>query len=170
MELLKKLEEPQLRFGFDQPLDDPRDGLALFGPLDRAAPYGIRAGVIGTDQGVERFTRWLSKIQGPVADDPASPARPLFPGFEAAFRTAWPADPVATLGIDSARLAEAIHIDDGHQRVFEAASLYVDPISRFLRTEEPVVDVWFVIEPDDVYRFGRPLSSPPRKESPQRRG
>lgn len=51
--------EPLLRFAYDQTAEDPRDGLTLFGPLDTARPYGVRAGVIGTDRGIELFRRWV---------------------------------------------------------------------------------------------------------------
>ena len=37
------LQEPMLLFGYDQPIEDPRDGLSLFGPLDAGKPYGVRA-------------------------------------------------------------------------------------------------------------------------------
>ena len=54
---LIKLPEPTLRFGYDQEMEDPKDGLMLFGPLDEGRPYGIRCGVIGTRDGIGRFVR-----------------------------------------------------------------------------------------------------------------
>ena len=42
------LPEPLLGFRHDQKMQDPRDGLSLFGPLEVARPEGIRWGLIGT--------------------------------------------------------------------------------------------------------------------------
>ena len=82
MQLLR-LPEPKLLFGHNQAIEDPRDGLSLFGPLDVGRTYGIRPAVIGTRAGIDRFWRWVQSIQGPVNDNKRS--RPPFPGFEAAF-------------------------------------------------------------------------------------
>ena len=61
-----RLPEPRLLFRYDQALEDPRDGLTLFGPLDSGQIYGIRSGVVGTTAGIERFNRWVKSIQGPI--------------------------------------------------------------------------------------------------------
>ena len=82
MQLLR-LPEPKLLFGHNQAIEDPRDGLSLFGPLDVGKTYGIRPAVIGTRAGIDRFWRWVESIQRPINDNKRS--RPPFPGFEAAF-------------------------------------------------------------------------------------
>src|SRR5207237_1357755 len=83
---LLKLDEPPLLFKHRQGVEDPRDGLTLFGPLDEGKPYGIRAGVIGTVAGRRRFRRWVEKVQSFITNDPPRVARPPFPGLEAAER------------------------------------------------------------------------------------
>ena len=85
MNRLIKLSEPSLLFRYDQSMEDPRDGLTLFGPLDEGKPYGIRAGVIGTRSGRERFARWVEKIRGAVVETPFQTGRPPYPGFSAVF-------------------------------------------------------------------------------------
>jgi hypothetical protein len=45
---LIRLPEPKLLFGHNQSVEDPRDGLTLFGPLDEGKTFGIRPAVIGT--------------------------------------------------------------------------------------------------------------------------
>lgn len=65
MERLIRLPEPMLLFGHGQKMEDPRDGLTLFGPLDDGSPYGIRAGVIGTRAGIESFKQWVEWAQRP---------------------------------------------------------------------------------------------------------
>ena len=74
------LPEPELLFGHNQSVEDPRDGLSLFGPLDQGKPYGIRSGVIGTPRGIQLFKDWLVKIQNPIGKD-LEVARPVYPGF-----------------------------------------------------------------------------------------
>src|SRR4051812_45949088 len=91
--MIQYLHEPALLFQHGQEMEDPRDGLMLFGPLDEGRPYGIRAGLVGTIEGIGRFRRWVATIQGPVFDESPRAARPYFPGFEAAFGIPW--DPVA---------------------------------------------------------------------------
>ena len=54
---LLHLEEPSLRFGLGQSVDDPRDGLTLFGPLDSGETTAIKVGAVGTPEGIERFER-----------------------------------------------------------------------------------------------------------------
>jgi hypothetical protein len=65
MNSLIRIREPRLEFALGQTLEDPRDGLALFGPHD-ATVYGVRAGVIGTKDGIRRFNQWVKSIQEPV--------------------------------------------------------------------------------------------------------
>jgi hypothetical protein len=36
MTKMVRILEPRLEFAFDQAVEDPRDGLTLFGPYDRA--------------------------------------------------------------------------------------------------------------------------------------
>ena len=55
MKDLIHIPEPRLLFRHDQTVEDPPDGLTLFGPLDESKPYGIRAGVIGTETGIKSF-------------------------------------------------------------------------------------------------------------------
>src|SRR3990172_8321654 len=96
---LIKLSEPTLLFRHDQAMEDPRDGLSLFGPLDEGKPYGVRGGVIGTKDGIRRFKRWLERIQGPISNDPSERARPPFSGFEAIFQIPWNPQPTLEIQI-----------------------------------------------------------------------
>ena len=52
------IPEPRLLFNYEQSTEDPRDGLTLFGPLEKGKPYGIRFAVAGTPDGIRRFRRW----------------------------------------------------------------------------------------------------------------
>lgn len=57
---IQLLPEPKLEFGHRQSLEDPRNGLFLFGPIvDNRTPAQIRAGVVGTPRGVSMYKKWL---------------------------------------------------------------------------------------------------------------
>lgn len=159
-------EEPTLRFGFDQSLDDPRDGLFFFGPLiDVRHPKQMRVGVVGTPAGLASYRLWVRQINGFIpALRSDVPHHIAYPGFEACFRSAWPEEPVAEIAVSATDIARMIRLSDRHIAINETVSLFTGPIERRLREDDVAVDVWFVIVPDDVYRFGRPLSRVPRAE------
>src|SRR4051794_18113905 len=93
---LTHVPEPLLEFKFGQTLVYPRDGLFLYGPVDGGRPE-IHYGAIGTKAGVERLERW-AKFIAEFIDIPAArkgakeiePQHVAFPGFSAAYNTAWP--------------------------------------------------------------------------------
>lgn len=158
-------DEPQLAFGHGQFVEDPRDGLTLFGPLDEGTPLGIRVGVIGTRDGIEYFRGWLRRIQGFLVDKGKSKglliARPPFPGFREAFRVPLVSEPVLAIEIPLAELEHACSKDDQHQRVYGTVSCYADRLAASKRKEEIKPDLWFVVIPDVIYQTCRPLSRVP---------
>ena len=159
MENLYKIPEPKLIFNYSQKLEDPRDGLTLFGPLDKGKPYGIRYGVIGTNDGVKRFKNWVQKIQKPIFNnDEYELARPMFPGFEAAFRIPWDIKPSLEILVSNEEIDTTLYLDDRHNRVYKTVSIYSDRIINAIAQEDTKVDIWFVIIPDRVYQYCRPNS------------
>src|SRR5438034_10714925 len=97
---LLKLDEPPLLFKHRQGVEDPRDGLTIFGPLDAGKPHGIRAGVIGTADGRRRFRKWVERAQSVISNDPPRVARPCFPGFQAAFQIPGNTEPAIELNVE----------------------------------------------------------------------
>jgi hypothetical protein len=165
-DILDFLGEPKLVFGNGQALESPKDGLFLFGPLQEAsAPKTIRLGVIGTPEGIRRFGAWSDRVRGflPAAESVSPQHRP-FPGFFTVFGADWPSAPVCALEVDADALSAAIRISDRHQAIFKMVDLYKAPIKRFLTQEEERVDLWFVVIPEEVYTYGRPLSVVPREQ------
>ena len=59
------LEEPKLKFAFNQSAEDSRDGLTLFGPYEKNSGT-IRAGVIGTEKGLEYYRSFVHQINKPI--------------------------------------------------------------------------------------------------------
>ena len=160
MNELVYLPEPKLIFGHDQVMEDPRDGLTLFGPYDRkTAQYGITVGVVGTPEGIDRFKRWLTSIQGPVRNPTSKRERPMFPGFEAVFGIKFEPKPVQEVPLDKNKLATLLKYDDRHRRVYDTATLYAEPIIAAQKEEEHQPDVWFVIVPDELYKVCRPTQN-----------
>ena len=155
---LKMITEPTLLFGHGQAVEDPRDGITMFGPLDKNKPTGVSYGVIGTPDGIRRMQDWVKQIQCPILSVPPSPLRPPFPGFEAAFGIPWREQPTLTLKITEDELNKAVRLDDKYQRVYKTVDLYASRIIKAIREEEEKVDIWFVIVPDDVHRYCRPNS------------
>lgn len=155
---LQYLPEPNLLFGHDQAVEDPRDGLSLFGPLDEGKPHGIRAGVIGTREGLRRFKDWVCGLRLPIETSPPSAAMPAFPGFEAAFGIPWHANSTIEMVVKEADLESVLYLDDKHVRVYRTVDLYAKRIIQAIRSEDVTVDMWFVVIPDDVWEYGRPTS------------
>lgn len=158
MNKLILIEEPQLQFGLGQVMEDPRDGLTLFGPLDRVGAYGVRTGIIGTNIGITRFNNWVSRINNIITNNPPRIARPPFPGFEQVFKVPWSPIPTMAIEIDEKELKEAAHLDDPYQRVFNSVDIYARRITEAVSREEAQVDIWFIIVPQYIYNNCRPRS------------
>lgn len=151
-------KETRLLFNYEQETEDPRDGLTLFGPLEKGKPYGIRCAVVGTPDGIRRFRNWLLKIQNPIGD-PMDTGRPTFPGFEAAFGIPWKPKPELEIPIDAQELHKRINYANGHHRVYKSVELYEEAIVSTVTEEEFGVDIWFIVVPDEVHRNCRPRST-----------
>lgn len=160
------LAEPVLRFGMEQTGHDPKQGLFFFGPLqDSRKPAAMRIGVVGTLDGLFAYRQWASQIRSYIpAPDSNSAHQFCFPGFEAAFKTAWPEKPVIEIPLSNSEIATKIRLSDRHRAISETVAIFADAIKKKLREEEITVDVWFVVIPDDVYLYGRPLSRVPKSE------
>ncbi len=161
-----RIAEPRLEFAHDQAVEDPRDGLTLFGPYDRAtgASYGIRAGVIGTPSGIIRFKKWVKHLQTPVGIADAQRFRPPFPGFEAAFQIPWSPQPTLEIAIDEGDLRRRITLDDKHKRIFETVDIFSAKLLDAKTTEEAKPDLWCVVIPDELHQLCRPESIVPAIE------
>ena len=154
------IDEPLIHFGYDQPLDDPRDGLTLFGPFSRTNITSARIGIIGTEIGKKMFLEWLNKIESPVKSLD-NIARPFFPGIAATYELEINYGAIRQITIDEDNIREYLKLSDSHQRVHRLANLYVDKLINYVQQEEFIVDIWFLIIPDDIYKYCRPKSRIP---------
>ena len=56
-------------------------------------------------------------------------------------------------------------MEDRHQAIYKAVSLYAEPMISFAREQSEVsIDLWVVLIPEDVWRLGRPKSTVSRDE------
>lgn len=152
------IPEPRLLFRHGQAMEDPRDGLTLFGPLDETKPYGIKAGVIGTEAGIQCFERWVEWVQRPVFNPTHLLGRPPFPGFETVFRSRWNTKPLLTLTVTDAEIDEHLYLDEPHLRVYGTVSVFAKRILEAIREETEKPELWFVVVPDRVWKYCRPNS------------
>lgn len=163
------IPEPLLQFAHGQQLESPKDGLFLFGPVeDSGGRSQVRIGVIGTDVGVGLSRQWLSRLAGWIpgkTKDDGEPIlwSPAWPGFETCFGVALPSAGMAELTLDSATIEAAIKKQNRSDAVRSAVRIFADAIRRYVRAEERHPDVWLVVVPDVVYRYGRPQVAPPPK-------
>lgn len=158
---LIEINEPELMFGHGQSMRHPKDGLLLYGPLPNEFNGGrLRVGLVSTLEGKELYRKCVAKLSKPI--DPAradDPNHTVFPGFQAVFGVDWPVEPATYIQIDKEELARAIRIQDRHQAIHRAVSLYSDAIAKHLREESEIdVDLWMAVVPEDVYKYCRPLS------------
>ena len=87
-------DEPQLEFGSKQTTEHPKDGLFLYGPLNKSKKTReIRIGVIGTQAGINHFRSWAAQIKKLVSVPPPGKAEKHnrlhltnFPGIEETFQ------------------------------------------------------------------------------------
>lgn len=157
------IKEPLIHFGYNQPTEDPRDGLTLFGPFTRTNVSSARVGVIGTDLGINIFCEWFAKVEKPVRSFDNT-ARPFFPGISATYELDLNYKGIKKIYVSEENIYEFLNYKDNHQRIHNLANLYVDKLNKYLKEEEYSIDIWFLIIPDEIYKYCRPKSRIPITE------
>lgn len=168
MKQVKVFEEPSLEFAFRQRLRDPHNGLALFGPYDKdesSKPHRIRWGVIGTDIGILAFKDWAALMNQAIPTDKDKNGKkmderlwPPYPGFEAAYASKWPEEPVKEFHVDRDELITAANDNDPNKRTYNVADKYISAINLGVEKFDEDFDVFICVIPDEVWRNCRPES------------
>src|SRR5262249_15017654 len=118
-----------------------------------------------TAAGIRRFRAWSDRVRGFIPGAAShSPQHRPFPGFPNVFGAEWPEAPVCELRVEEDELQAAIRISDRYQAIYRMVQIYKEPIEPFLNEEEERVDLWFVVIPEEVYTYGRPLSIVPKDQ------
>jgi hypothetical protein len=159
------IREPLLEFGSGQRIEHPQDGLFLYGPIKRpGSPEIIHVGVVGTLDGIALVRGWLrTVIQRIPAADPKKLHNSSWPGFQAAFGVRLVDEPLVRISIDSTTIARAIKKTNRVDAVRSTVQLFENAILEHLRTDERRPDVWLVVVPESVYRYGRPQVAGPKE-------
>lgn len=168
--------EPLLGFGHGQLAEHPKDGLFLYGPLDRRShPVQVRLGAIGTSGGVAYLERYLRELMHYVAVEPPRktdkkerPHLSDFPGLEEAFGLQLDLDRLVKRFVDARALDVATRQLNHHEAVANAAEIYIAEVEAHAREEEQEVDLWTLIVPEFVHERCRPKST--RRWLPLTRG
>jgi hypothetical protein len=153
---LSYLEEPSLRFGYQQSAEDPRDGLALFGPLETFPEHSIQAGFVGTEDGLLLYNEFVGRLAGPIVS--GSVGRPTYPGFRAVFGIEWPRKPTLSVRLDGSKLAGLLQERNLRARTRAIVDQYLAAIREAHAKEEARIDIWFIVVPRAVWRLCRPKS------------
>jgi hypothetical protein len=162
------LSEPLLEFGNKQKLEHPQDGLFLYGPVSvPGTPRTIHVGVVGTSDGRRLLDGWLKTLAGRI---PAQRMDQLhtssWPGFQAGFGVKLETKPLVSITIDGTAIFNAIRKANRYDAVRSTVELFERAILDHFRVDERRPDVWLVVVPEVVHRYGRPQVGGPKDATP----
>lgn len=162
---IKYFKEPSLEFAQNQLAEDPRDGLVLYGPYEDLKPYSVKAGVIGTDDGLKLYKKFVDKINLPIYSTTnkygnfknTEVKRPSYPGFEAVFGIEWNSKPEISINIDTNEIKKIIEQEKiKEKRTHKIVDLYLNKIKSIIAGENENINIWFIIVPYLIYKNCRP--------------
>lgn len=174
---LKHIKEPVLTFANGQTAEDPRDGLMLFGPNEQFERNSIKAGVVATKDGLEKYKAFVRRLQSPIFSNKImygkeydnEVQRPSYTGFEATFGIEWNEDPVLKKFLDLSTIQNILAIDRKPERTRKLVDYYANKIIESRGKDDKQIDLWFVVVPRSVYmecRYnskGKDISSKEKK-------
>ncbi len=149
------LDEPLLRFHGGEH-DDPKTGIALYGPVGLANgthPGEVHVGLIGTDAGVAAARTLLeSYAQGVEGTEDVTP----FPGCDAStgYRATLTFSDKTTQRLTINELREVTDTKKSRER-FESAVALVDDKLRVLTGRDVPLNYVMLVVPDELYRRAR---------------
>jgi len=152
---LSYIEEPKLKFAFNQSTEDSRDGLTLFGPYVKNNGI-IRVGIISSEKGLEYYRSFVYQMNKPIFTNSAG--RPFYPGFKSVFGIEWPVEPSASIILSQNELDTLLAITNLKERTYKLVSLYLNEMKKYMEDEETVLDIWYVVVPNTVLTLCRPKS------------
>src|SRR4030067_1064104 len=141
-EELNVYSEPPIEFRFGQKLQDPHDGLSIFGPYDNdhvSHPNSISYGLIGTIDGISLFETFSNAFRGAIEEDRDQYSErlwPNYPGFETCFGSNWPYKATHNIALDGKTLFNAAQDLDPNKRAGKVVDQYLDAIRRLSSRDE----------------------------------
>jgi len=155
--------EPLIEFRYGQTLEDPHDGLSLFGPFDSdlpSHPKKITYGIIGTNRGISLFENWSNILNTPqISKLNKTHLWPPFPGFEVAFGCEWPVKPSWVYEVNENELLRISRHRDKYTRTYGVVNIFMEAF-KVLEKRDEDFNVIVCVVPEEVYRNCRPKSKP----------
>lgn len=156
---LRYFNEPKLTFANGQTAEDPRDGLMLFGPNEKFLQNSLKAGVVATKEGLEKYKNFVRRLNLPIFSKKIiygkeydnELQRPSFTGFEATFGIEWNYEPIITKYLDSNEIEDILKIERKNERTRKLVDYYANKIIESRGKDDKQIDLWFVIVPRNVY-------------------
>ena len=160
---LEFYSEPLLEFAHSQKSDYCKDGLFLYGPLKNKVE--ISYGVIGHEEGIKRFEKWISEINSYISSADSKKLHfSSFPGFKSIFNTKLKPIDNAKIYVDKNTILNKIKQDNINKAIYETVNLYREKLIHYKNNEEELPNIWFVIIPEEVHHYGRSKSVVPKNE------
>lgn len=158
--------EPELEFRYNQRVQDPHDGLSLFGPFDAdqsSRPGSLSYILLGTPEGIDQYKIWAERMMLPAVEAPKANYRlwPPYPGFDAAFGTEWYPNPIWTYSLDRDKLLEASRKREPHERAFSVVEQFLEGLQKTEKFDEKI-GVAICVIPEEVWHNCRPKSYVPK--------
>lgn len=138
------IQEPNILFAYGQKCADARDGLALFGPLNKI--FGIKSGVVATQEGLNIFKNYINHIQKPIYNT-NNITRPMFPGFEAVFGCKWNTESIVYKEVTNEEIGKLLFNESTHKRTYDLVTLFINKIIAANKNEDENVDVCLLLFP-----------------------
>lgn len=145
------IPEPKLVFANGYKCEDPKTGIALYGPaaISQGARGTIRIGIIGTGETIQMLNRFLDRARGEIVAGLNSRKQPYdailspkFPGFDqdTPFQCRLESLPSWTETLTEREIEQAVSSDDYQQRVKAVVELVCKRLA-VLHDREPAPDV-----------------------------
>lgn len=158
------LSEPKIEFNFGQKLENPKDGLFLFGPPNASQLSNINIGLIGTKSTLLSADHWLERIRSYIPSPSRSAHHLPFPGFTEAFQSRFLVPSNARIEVNELELSKAIRQSLRHRAVRDAVTIFEEQIAKYISEEDENVALWLVVIPDEIFQYGRSKSVVPKSE------
>jgi hypothetical protein len=161
---LLNVDEPELEFGGAQPHIDIRFGLKDYGPLDllsTQSPKIIRLGLVGTSEGVEGLSQWITRCRNGI-EAKRSRQPYLFPAFpshdgKTAFNCEFGTDSLLAKELGRTQLLKLGQVGTIEDRIKQAVDIFVAEIEHLCEKTKP--DVIVCSFPEEL----SPLLDDPRR-------
>ncbi len=156
-------DEPELLFAGGHAAINPQDGLALFGPYSSGESFPPVSPVyvnIGCTEGLGLLQDWSGAMNQPWAVEKSTKHRlwPPFPGYDAAFGSAWPKNAAAAFEIDREQLLVASRRKDPHERCNSVVEMFLGVFENAKKKVDGPIGVAICVIPDEVWANCRPKS------------